>query len=141
MFGLGTPEIIGILVLLLLLFGAKRLPELARSLGSGVKEFRKSVKEISEDIHDDKESSSKSSWCNVRRAIMACPHLSKVTGECLLQQVPEEDKADDLAVVEPIRHEWCLSAGKDYRQCPVFQELLLDLVAWRRQKGNPSPSP
>jgi sec-independent protein translocase protein TatA len=55
-FGLGPPEIIGILVLLLLLFGAKRLPELARSLGQGVKEFRKSVKDMSEDT-DESDSS------------------------------------------------------------------------------------
>jgi sec-independent protein translocase protein TatA len=48
-FGLGPQEIFVILLLLLLLFGAKRLPELARSMGQGVKEFRKSVKEISED--------------------------------------------------------------------------------------------
>lgn len=56
MFGLGPSEIAGILVVVLVLFGAKRLPELARSLGQGVKEFRKSVKEISEDV-DDIESS------------------------------------------------------------------------------------
>ena len=49
---LGGPEIIVILLIVLLLFGAKRLPELARSLGQGVKEFRKSVKEISEDADD-----------------------------------------------------------------------------------------
>ncbi len=59
---LGPPEIIGILVLVLLLFGAKRLPELARSLGQGVKEFRKSVKEMSEDVSEtDDESSTKPS--------------------------------------------------------------------------------
>ena len=45
----GGQEVLVILVLVLLLFGAKRLPELARSLGQGIKEFRKSVKEISED--------------------------------------------------------------------------------------------
>ena len=50
MFGLGTPEILAILVLILILFGAQRLPGLARSLGQGIKEFRKSVREISEDI-------------------------------------------------------------------------------------------
>ncbi len=56
MFGLGYPEVIGILVLVLILFGAKRLPELARSLGQGVKEFRKSVKEISEDVESSESS-------------------------------------------------------------------------------------
>jgi sec-independent protein translocase protein TatA len=50
---LGPTEIFVILVLLLLLFGAKRLPELARSLGQGVKEFRKSVREMSHDESDN----------------------------------------------------------------------------------------
>ncbi len=49
----GGQEILVILVLVLLLFGAKRLPELARSLGQGIKEFRKSVKEISEDTESE----------------------------------------------------------------------------------------
>jgi sec-independent protein translocase protein TatA len=49
---LGPGEIFVILLLLLLLFGAKRLPELARSLGQGVKEFRKSVKDMSEEVND-----------------------------------------------------------------------------------------
>jgi sec-independent protein translocase protein TatA len=55
---LGPGEIFVILLLLLLLFGAKRLPELARSLGQGVREFKKSVKEISEDVSDDDAGSS-----------------------------------------------------------------------------------
>jgi len=60
--GLGAPEIVVILLIVLLLFGAKKLPELARSLGQGIKEFRKSVKEISEDVDDTGSgSSSKSS--------------------------------------------------------------------------------
>jgi sec-independent protein translocase protein TatA len=54
----GTPEVIFVLALVLLLFGAKRLPELARSLGQGIKEFRKSVKEVSEDIESDESGSS-----------------------------------------------------------------------------------
>jgi sec-independent protein translocase protein TatA len=44
-FGVGTPELLVILVIVLLLFGAKKLPELARSLGSSVKEIRKGVNE------------------------------------------------------------------------------------------------
>ena len=42
---IGTPEIILILVVVVLLFGAKKLPDLARSLGSSAKEFRKGVEE------------------------------------------------------------------------------------------------
>ena len=50
-------EIVGILVIVLILFGAKRLPELARGLGQGIKEFKKSSREVTEElqsaIHDD----------------------------------------------------------------------------------------
>ena len=57
-FGLGPPEIFVILVLLLVLFGAKRLPELGRSIGQGMREFRKSMREISEDIDEPETKSS-----------------------------------------------------------------------------------
>jgi sec-independent protein translocase protein TatA len=40
---IGAPEIIALLLLALLLFGAKRLPEIGRSLGSGMREFKDSV--------------------------------------------------------------------------------------------------
>jgi sec-independent protein translocase protein TatA len=45
MFGLGYQELLLILVIVLVLFGAQRLPDLARSLGSSVKEFKKGVAE------------------------------------------------------------------------------------------------
>jgi sec-independent protein translocase protein TatA len=49
MFGLGYQELLVILVIVLILFGANRLPELARSLGSSVKEFKKGVNEAQKD--------------------------------------------------------------------------------------------
>jgi sec-independent protein translocase protein TatA len=49
MFGLGYQELLIILVIVLILFGANRLPELARSLGSSVKEFKKGVNEVKDD--------------------------------------------------------------------------------------------
>ena len=51
---IGFPELILILVIVLLLFGAKKLPEIARALGLGVKEFKKSVKEIN-DVGEEKD--------------------------------------------------------------------------------------
>ncbi len=39
-FGLGTPEVLLIMFALLLLFGGKKLPELARGLGKGIREFK-----------------------------------------------------------------------------------------------------
>lgn len=54
MFGqIGMQEIILILFILLLLFGAKRLPELGQSLGKGIREFKRGVSEIKEDLEED----------------------------------------------------------------------------------------
>jgi sec-independent protein translocase protein TatA len=51
MFGnFGTSEIILILLVLLLLFGAKKIPELARGLGRGIHEFKRAVREGEEAI-------------------------------------------------------------------------------------------
>ena len=48
-FGLGAPELILILVILLVLFGGAKLPALAKGLGQSVKEFKKAAKEIDEE--------------------------------------------------------------------------------------------
>ncbi len=45
-FGLGVGEMILIFMVVLLLFGAKRLPEIGSSLGKGIREFKSSVREI-----------------------------------------------------------------------------------------------
>jgi sec-independent protein translocase protein TatA len=49
MFGLGYQELLIILVIVLILFGANRLPELARSLGSSMKEFKKGMNDASKE--------------------------------------------------------------------------------------------
>ena len=48
--GIGTIEILIILFIVLLLFGAKRLPELAKGLGKGINEFKKASKDIKEEV-------------------------------------------------------------------------------------------
>jgi sec-independent protein translocase protein TatA len=52
---IGLPEILVVLVIALIVFGPKRLPELGRSLGKGIREFRGSVSGDSHDDDDDKE--------------------------------------------------------------------------------------
>ncbi len=49
---LGGSEIILILALVLILFGAKKLPELAKGLGTGIKEFKKATREVTDEIHN-----------------------------------------------------------------------------------------
>jgi sec-independent protein translocase protein TatA len=50
---IGGPEVILILVVVLLIFGAAKLPQLARSLGASAKEFRKGIEEGMEDEDDE----------------------------------------------------------------------------------------
>ena len=51
-FNLGGGEIILILALVLILFGAKKLPELAKGLGTGIKEFKKATREVTEEVQN-----------------------------------------------------------------------------------------
>jgi sec-independent protein translocase protein TatA len=48
---LGGWEIVLILAVVLILFGAKKLPELAKGLGSGIKEFKKATREVTDEIN------------------------------------------------------------------------------------------
>ena len=50
LFNFGGGEIILILALVLILFGAKKLPELAKGLGTGIKEFKKATREVTDEI-------------------------------------------------------------------------------------------
>jgi len=53
MFGnLGAGEIILIVLVILLLFGAKKIPELARGLGKGMSEFKKGLKDVEKEIKE-----------------------------------------------------------------------------------------
>lgn len=50
---LGFQELIIILVIVLVLFGAKRIPEVGKSLGKGIREFKKATREITADLDLD----------------------------------------------------------------------------------------
>lgn len=47
---LGWPEIMGILIIVLVLFGARKVPELMKGLGSGIKEFKKASKDVQDEV-------------------------------------------------------------------------------------------
>ncbi|MEW5993275.1 MAG: twin-arginine translocase TatA/TatE family subunit [Candidatus Zixiibacteriota bacterium] len=50
MFGMGPWELLLIFLAILLLFGARRLPEIAQGLGKGIKEFRRAMKDTTDEI-------------------------------------------------------------------------------------------
>lgn len=52
MFGLSTAEIIIIFVVILLLFGGRKIPEVARGIGKGIREFKKAKEGFEETLND-----------------------------------------------------------------------------------------
>ena len=50
MFGMGQWEILIIFLVILLIFGAKRIPDMAQGLGKGIKEFRKAVRDVQDEV-------------------------------------------------------------------------------------------
>jgi sec-independent protein translocase protein TatA len=53
LFALGMPEIILIALVVLLIFGGKKIPELMRGLGKGVNEFKKGMKDVEGELNKD----------------------------------------------------------------------------------------
>jgi sec-independent protein translocase protein TatA len=53
-FGLGLPELLLIIFIFVILFGAKKLPDLGKSMGEGIKNFKNSLSGKDKDVHDDK---------------------------------------------------------------------------------------
>lgn len=58
-FGIGMQELLIILLICLLVFGAGRLPEIGKALGKTIKEFKKSMKEIGSDEEEEKKEEKK----------------------------------------------------------------------------------
>ncbi len=59
MFGLGMQELVVIFLIVFLLFGAKNLPEIAKGVGKGIKEFKNALRSMRDDAAETKEDKSK----------------------------------------------------------------------------------
>lgn len=59
MMNIGFGEIFMILIIVLILFGAKRIPEIAKSIGKGILEFKKGLKEIENEVNIEEENNYK----------------------------------------------------------------------------------
>ena len=64
MFGLGPWELLLIFLAILLLFGAKRLPEIAQGMGKGIKEFKRAMKDTTDEIKNSVETTDDDSGKN-----------------------------------------------------------------------------
>lgn len=91
MFGLGTTELIVIGVIVFLIFGAKRLPEIGKGLGGAVKEFRKIKKDVSikETPHNAKDAGQ-------TKEEKDPPALENKLAGMVVEQIPGVKKAMDV---------------------------------------------
>jgi len=95
MFGLGPTELIIIAIIVLLIFGAKRLPDIGKGLGGAIKEFRNVKKELSSDKTNDN-SDNKDEKENIIETNDTSQTLeAKVTNK-VLEQVPGVKKVMDV---------------------------------------------
>ena len=91
MFGFGPTELIIIAVIILLLFGAKRIPEIGKGIGGAIREFKKVKKEISKEPDDNNRGSN-----NAPAKDASSSDLEAKVVEKVLEQVPEVKKAVEI---------------------------------------------
>ncbi len=84
MFGLGPTELIIIAVIILLLFGAKRIPEIGKGLGGAIREFRDIKKEVGSDKAEKGDSGSDAAVAEKQEP----KSVEAQVGEKLMDQVP-----------------------------------------------------
>jgi sec-independent protein translocase protein TatA len=98
---LAGPDLIVILLIVLVLFGAKKLPELARGMGQAIKEFQKAKDEFSNELNTAGKTDAADSKSDVRPAAATIPRIENAPagGDVLPdpnQKVAPGDRADQV---------------------------------------------
>src|ERR1043166_7399488 len=97
---LAGPDLIIILLIILVLFGAKKLPELARGMGQAVKEFQKAKDEFSDELHKAGKTDAETSKPEVKSAEATVPRIETAPSVAVRpdpnQTVTPGDKADQV---------------------------------------------
>jgi sec-independent protein translocase protein TatA len=89
----GGPDLIVILIIVLVLFGAKKLPELARGMGSAIKEFQKAKDEFTDELHSSGKTDTASAKPDVRTPTATIPRIENAP----TASAPGEIRRDDQA--------------------------------------------
>ena len=97
---LAGPDLIIILLIILVLFGAKKLPELARGMGQAVKEFQKAKDEFSDELHKAGKAEADAGKPDVQTAQSTVPRIENPPSSTVRpdpnQTVTPGDKADQV---------------------------------------------
>jgi sec-independent protein translocase protein TatA len=80
---LGGPDLLVILLIVLVLFGAKKLPELARGMGQALKEFQKAKDDFGDELH-------KAGQPDVRPPVATVPRIADASGTTAAQPDPAQ---------------------------------------------------
>jgi sec-independent protein translocase protein TatA len=89
---LAGPDLIVILLIILVLFGAKKLPELARGMGSAIKEFQKAKDEFSDELHTAGKDAAKGQP-DVRTPEATIPRIENAPPAATASEIRRDDQA------------------------------------------------
>jgi sec-independent protein translocase protein TatA len=89
---LGGPDLIVILLIILVLFGAKKLPELARGMGSAIKEFQKAKDEFGDELQSAGKTDVAKGQPDVQRPPATVPRIEN-TASLAAGEIPRTDEA------------------------------------------------
>ena len=92
MFGLGPTELIVIAIIVIFIFGAKRLPDIGKGLGGAIREFRNVKKELRSEKHSDEKSVKKIEPSQTEKPV----DLESQMVEKVMEQVPGVKKVMDV---------------------------------------------
>lgn len=101
-FGIGPGELILILVVALIIFGPRRLPELGSSLGKAIREFRSATGELTRELHDE---------LQAPRVTVSTTPIAPVKTDPQIEIAPPSQNCATCGTANPVTNKFCGGCG------------------------------